>query len=502
LDEAIYGVAVARDISERLKAAESQREIEEKYRRLFEDSRDAVFMTTRTGEVVELNPAALELFGYEKEEVIGRLNVSIAYSDPAERERFRGEIERKGALRDFEVRLRRKDGSEMDCLITATVRLSGDGAVLGYQGTIRDITEQKRSEEKIRQQNEFLRHVIESLAHPFYVLDAETYRIKMANTAAIQGGITSETTCYQLTHRQEKPCCGPEHVCPLEVIKETGKPVTVEHVHFDAQGNPRNVEIHAYPIFDPSGKVAQVIEYTLDITKRKQLEEELRRKAEKIKLFAYSVSHDLKSPVIGINGLTRLLHKQYRDQLDERGQRYCDQILKASEQVVALVEEINLYIRTKETPLRFEVLTPGAVLEMMRDEFGALLAVRKIQWIEPVGVPEVKADRMALTRVFRNLVDNALKYGGERLSEIRIDYRGEGDFHVFSVMDDGVGIAVEDCEKIFDLFQRNDTSRGVEGSGLGLAIVKEIARKHGGSVWAEPRDTGGAVFRFSISRHL
>jgi len=363
-----------------------------------------------------------------------------------------------------------------------------------------EIGEREKAEQKIKEQNKFLNHVIESLPHPFYVLDARDFTIKMANSAA--GEMTANTTCYVLTHHRSLPCDGLEHQCPLQEVKKTKKAVIVEHIHYDRDGNPRNVEVHGYPIFDESGEVMQMIEYSLDITERKRLEEELQNNAEKIKLFAYSISHDIKSPIIGVHGLVELLSKKYGTFLDETGKKYCEQILKASRQVLALVEELNIFIRSKETRLNFDLISVKELLETIRNEFSPLLDLRRIRWVEPDLLPTLKADKMSLLRVFRNLVENALKYGGANLSEIRIGYEPSDTAHVFSVRDNGVGIKLKDCESIFEWFHRNQTSRGTEGSGLGLAIVKELVIKHGGAVWAKPNESGGAAFYFSISKDL
>lgn len=124
--------------------------------------------------------------------------------------------------------------------------------------------------------NKFLETVLESLTHPFYVIDANDYTLKMANSAARLGRIAGTTTCYALTHRNKKPCGTQVHPCPLEIVKRTGKPVTVEHIHYDKDGHARNVEVHGFPIFDDRGNVVQMIEYCLDITERKRMEEALR----------------------------------------------------------------------------------------------------------------------------------------------------------------------------------------------------------------------------------
>jgi K+-sensing histidine kinase KdpD len=122
--------------------------------------------------------------------------------------------------------------------------------------------------------------------------------------------------------------------------------------------------------------------------------------------------------------------------------------------------------------------------------------------LEPETIPEIKADMLSMLRVFRNFVDNALKYGGEGLSEISIGYQGNDDFHIFSVSDNGEGIRGGDYEGLFAAFRRDDTSKAVEGAGLGLAIVSEIAERHKGRVWAEPGKDQGAIFFISVSKDL
>jgi len=235
----------------------------------------------------------------------------------------------------------------------------------------------------------------------------------------------------------------------------------------------------------------------------RKIEKSLKDSSEKIKFFAYSVSHDLKSPAIGLYGLTKRLRKDYADILDEKGQRYCEQILKTAEQITALVEQINVFISTKEAPLTIERLKLKEILQVIREEFSSQLSIREIRWSEPDYIPEIKADRLCIIRALRNLVDNAIKYGGEALTEIDIKYNGSGESHTLSVKDNGIGLKARDSHQdIFSPFIRNKTSKGIQGSGLGLAILREIAEKHSGEVWLKPGRERGITFYISIPKNL
>jgi PAS domain S-box-containing protein len=510
------------------------------YVSLFDHAPDGYVVLDAEGTITRANIAAASLLRESRDFIVGKpLSLFVDAEDRSALEQLLEILPHRTRAQNWDTRLHPVQGSPFDVAITIAPVRTSDGKDVNFFCLVRDVSqrkfaedtlrmshsrldarmkeqnlelaqintelraeiaERKKAEKKIRQQNEFLNHVLESLPHPFYVLDASDYTVKMANSAAAAGDLTEHTTCYELTHRRNLPCSGAEHGCPLRIVKQTREPVILEHVHFDRDGNPRNVEVHGYPIFDEHGNVVQMIEYSLDITERKRLEQELRSNAEKIKMFAYAISHDLKSPLIGIHGLVELLHKRYKDALDAKGKEYCEQILKASKQVVALIEELNVFVRTKEAPPHFETVNPKEIFGIIKDEFSPLLNLRNIQWKEPVSAPLLKADKLCLVRLFRNLVDNALKYGGNELSEIAISYEESAEHHIFSVRDDGVGIKQADCESIFELFHRNETSRGIEGTGLGLAIVKEIAAKHCGVVKARPNSNKGATFSVFIAK--
>ncbi|MHA1909798.1 MAG: PAS domain-containing protein [Candidatus Thorarchaeota archaeon] len=149
-----------------------------------------------------------------------------------------------------------------------------DGSI-GATIIVEDVSDSKNAELQIKQQNDFLNLVMESVAHPFYVIDANDYTIKMANKAARLGFAPEGSTCHVLTHRSAEPCSGDVHPCPLKEVKSTRMPVVVEHTHHHVSGSTKYLEIHAHPIFDGRGNVVQMVEYNLDVTERKQIEAEL-----------------------------------------------------------------------------------------------------------------------------------------------------------------------------------------------------------------------------------
>jgi PAS domain S-box-containing protein len=359
----------------------------------------------------------------------------------------------------------------------------------------------KRAEQETR---EYAESIVDTVREGLLVLDGDL-RVISANrsfyeTFKVKPGETEGQLVYDLGNRQW-------NIPKLRELLEEILPTDTTFDNFEVEHEfkiigRRVMHLNARRIYRETNETRLILLAIEDVTERKRAQQALRKSSEELKFFAYSVMHDLKSPAIGIYGLTELLHKHYKDALDERGKSYCDQILKASVHVAALIEMINVYIATKESPLKIEKINIKDILQMVREEFSPRLVVRQIKWLEPEAMVEVKGDQLSILRVFRNFVDNALKYGGEDLSEIRIGYEESEEFHTFSVSDDGAGMRGGDYEGIFASFRRGETYKAVEGVGLGLAIVAEIAERHGGRVWAESRGDRWTTFHISIAKDL
>ncbi len=265
------------EIAERRRVEDALGESEARYRNLVETAMDIIFTILPDMRISSLNSAFEKITGRPVSEWIGKEFTELVHPDDLEfavemfKETMAGKENPSG-----EVRVRTKWGGYR-MLEFKAVAQSRMGRVEGVAGTARDITERKRDEERIAQQNEFLRTILESLSHPFYVLDASDYSIKMANSAAIPAELPSNMACCATGYSGNQVCGVSRHFCPVEEIKKTKQPLVSEHIHYDPRGGMRHIEVHGHPILNSAGEVAQVIEYTLDITERKRMEEDLRK---------------------------------------------------------------------------------------------------------------------------------------------------------------------------------------------------------------------------------
>ncbi len=173
-------LSVTRDVEDWKKVEQALRESEEKYRTLFDESRDAVYITTRAGRLIDANQAFRDLFGFSREET-ENMNILRTYVSPEDRKRFQEEVERKGSVKDYEIKMRKKDGAEIDCLLTSTVRRDKDGTILGYHGIVRDVTESKRAEQELEKSVSLLNATLEATADGILVVDTTGRRVVSFN---------------------------------------------------------------------------------------------------------------------------------------------------------------------------------------------------------------------------------------------------------------------------------------------------------------------------------
>lgn len=235
------------------------------------------------------------------------------------------------------------------------------------------------------------------------------------------------------------------------------------------------------------------------------LRDKARRLEEKnaaIQYFAFSASHDLQSPIAGIYGLAQRLQSQIDHGMLSKGMDTSQQILRAAGRIDSLIKDMNSFIKVKEHKLKLERLNIIQIVKHIIQELHLTIYEKGISIEYPNKLPSIVGEKAGIERVFQNLLENAIKYGGPNLTQITVSYERDNRWHIFSVHDNGLGLAPNEMESIFTAFQRGSSSRGTEGTGLGLAIVKEIVRHHGGKVWAESEPGHGSVFHFSIASDL
>src|SRR3972149_486277 len=159
---------------------------------------------------------------------------------------------------------------------------------------IKETTNHTDSEiKKLREQNEALKKIINSLPHPFFVIDAEDYSIVMANTVTHAGDLSKKIHCYELMHHSKTPCNNSDYLCPLAEVRRTKNPVTLEHIHSDGDNNKRLLQVFGYPIMDNKGDVVQMIEYTLDITDQKESLDRFRAMTENTSDWIWEIDENL-----------------------------------------------------------------------------------------------------------------------------------------------------------------------------------------------------------------
>ncbi|MGD8786469.1 MAG: ATP-binding protein [Phycisphaerales bacterium] len=367
----------------------------------------------------------------------------------------------------------------------------------------KEIAERKKAEEKITEQNEFLNLILESLKHPFYVIDINDYTIKLANSMAQTGSLSEETTCYSLIHKQNTPCNSSENICPLEEIKKTKQPMTIEHIHHGKDGNPRDVEVHVYPVFDKQGNLTQIIEYCLDITERKQAEQEQDKLIKKVdninkelKEFASIVSHDLKAPLRGIKTLANWILSDSADKLDEQANEQMNLLLERVERMYALIEGVLQYSRAGQEGKQVQVDLNNFVPEVIN----MVDPPKNITVTIDNKLPIIECEEIHIMQIFQNLLSNAIKYMDKPEGQIRVGCIEEDDFWKFSVADNGPGIEEKYFEKIFKMFHILPTSPDFEGTGVGLTVAMKIVKLYGGNIWVESKVGEGSTFFFTFPK--
>jgi len=370
-----------------------------------------------------------------------------------------------------------------------------------------EIQKRNRIEKELLKKNEFFNTTIESLKHPFYVLDANDYSIIIANAATSDFVSNDNPKCYAITHRRDKPCGGGEHKCPLEIVKRTKKATTLEHTHYDKHGNERMFEVHGHPIFDEDGNVIQMIEYTIDITERKKLEKQLADSLEKEKelsdlksRFISTTSHEFRTPLTSILGTSDLLEMVGQDLEKEKYDDYVKRIQDAAVYMKDLINDV-LTVSRVETgkqnfiPSRIDVIR---LAKEVIDEVEVLLSEKHdIQFNNTPEEEFVYLDENLIKSVLLNLLSNAIKYSPDG-GKITFNIEFADSNIIFIIGDEGIGIPGEDQDRLFEPFHRGKNVGNISGTGLGMSIIRKLVDLHSGEIYCESKINSGTKFIIKI----
>lgn len=225
--------------------------------------------------------------------------------------------------------------------------------------------------------------------------------------------------------------------------------------------------------------------------------QELERSNAELEEFAYVASHDLKTPLRGINGFIHLLRRRLNERLDSKAQEYIDLALQSVNQMQALIGGLLALSRIGKTSHAPVPTDCEAVLATVRDQLGTLIEERGVQLTHDP-LPTVPATPLELHQLFQNLIANAIKFQPGRLPRVHVGAVREGAGWKFSVRDWGIGIRAEHRHRIFQIFQRLHAQDQYEGSGIGLSICRKIVHRHGGRIWVESEEGQGATFYFTL----
>lgn len=229
-----------------------------------------------------------------------------------------------------------------------------------------------------------------------------------------------------------------------------------------------------------------------DLTRQKRRERELERSNEELEQFAYVVSHDMKEPLRMVSSYLQLLERRYEGELDDEGREFIEYAVDGAQRMRQMIDGLLEYSRLERANPSFEPVDCGDVAETVRGDLRVALSDSDAT-LEVADLPAVVGDRSQLEQLFRNLVKNGIKHGGDTPT-IRITGSSKGDKCQFEVADDGPGIPDDEQEEIFELA----TGFADDSTGLGLAICRKIVRHHGGEISVDSHDGEGATFRFTL----
>ena len=534
----LYGRSVWRDITRRKQAQKALRRSETRYRTLFGESRDTVYMNTREGKILDINQAGVELLGYTRDELIG-MNVRKLYVYPENRSVFQREIEQQGSVRDYELKFRRKDGTQIDCLVTSTVRRTVNGTIVGYQGIIRDITEQMKAEKALHESEQRFWQLAENLREVFWLSSLDGSQIYFINPAyeeiwgrSCESLIAQPESWLDAVHPDDR-----EEVLANFEKQSRGEFVEYEYRIVRPDGEVRWIEAHVFPVRSEEGKIYRCAGSAQEITKRKRAEELAESQQQQLiqadkmaslGILVSGVAHEINNPnnFIMLNGeilsmawqnVMPILQKYYEENGDfllagmpytrahEKIGQLISGISEGATRIGKIVEALGGFARQDAGDLDQEI-DPNAVVESAMVIVNNL--IKKSTHNPSVeleeNLPKIQGNPQQLEQVIINLITNscqALQSPQKRLF-VSTSYNKTSDLITIRVRDEGGGIPPENLNHIIEPFFT--TKRDTGGTGLGLSVSYNIVKNHGGHLHFNSRFGEGttATVMLPVSRRI
>ena len=502
-DGRISKIGIIRDITALKQTDKILEEQGERYKTLFEHSRDAIAIAKTTGEFVEVNQAFLDMFGYSRSELMCT-NASQIWADPRDRIAFQENLEKKGAVRDYEWKAKRKDGSELDCLLTASVRYDENGNVLEYHGIIRDITEMKNKEKALRRSEERYRAIVED-------------QIELVCRFRRDGILTFVNDAYSRYFSHEKTeLLGRSF---FEFIPESDRAAVARHIEslspeqpvrsrtqriVTASGETRWQQWTDRALFDSKGQIIEFQSVGRDMTDLVQAQEalqsrtqELERSNKDLEQFAYIAAHDLREPLLAVAAYLKVLQRRLEGRLDPETQKLINGAMSSTFRMDSLIQNLLAYSRIgQEEPCFTEINSQEILCLAMANLQSAIEETKATITYDPL--PAVVANASQLVQLFQNLLSNAIKFRGEHPPKIHVGVTRVENAWQYFVRDNGIGIEPPYFDRIFLLFQRIKNRAHYPGAGIGLANCRRIIEYHGGKIWVESSPGSGSTFFFTI----
>jgi len=490
----------------------SRERAEERFRVLFESSRDAIMtLAPPSWRFTSGNPAALAMFGAEDEEAfteLGPWDVSPETQPDgrpsAEKAREMIETAVREGSHFFEWTHLDADGEPFPAtVLLARMEVAGQTVV---QATVRDVTERKRAEETLREEREKLAKIAGSAQDAIVMMDADGNVSFWNRAAETIFGYTEDEALGKELHRLMAPerfheafRKGFAHFQQSGEGPAVGRTLELVGRRKDGQEVPIELSMSAVRLRDAWHAIGIV----RDVTDRKRAEEvlaqrtrDLERSNAELQAFAYVASHDLQEPLRMVASYVQLLERRYADALDDDAREFIGYAADGAKRMQDLINDLLAYSRVGTKGKPFAPTDCEALLEEVLSNLEVAIKESGAR-ITHDPLPQVMADEGQLARVFQNLIGNALKFC-DQAPEVHVSAeKADGQWR-FSVRDNGIGIEPDQQEKIFVVFQRLHRRDEYAGTGIGLAITKKIVERHGGRIWVESEPGRGSTFYFTI----